>query len=104
MSEDTTFLVTLALIGGVYVAFMMILEWFKNLFGISGSSGGGGSSRGNYIKNAFQRGDKIEIVKAKGGSTLIHGQLQGWSQDSVSFFDGQNNGSYDKNGNYTYYY
>lgn len=102
MSEDTTFLLALVGIIGVYTIFVMIGQWFRNLFGISGSSGGGGS-RGNYIKQAFQRGDKIEIVMSNSGNVLIDGQLQGWSQDSVSFFDG-NNGSYDKNGNRTYYY
>ena len=103
MSEDTTFLLALVGIIGVYTIFAMIGQWFRNLFGISGSSGGGGS-RGNYIKQAFQRGDKIEIVNASGHSTLIDGYLQGWSQDMVSFTNGDQNGSYDKNGNYTFYH
>lgn len=103
MSEDTTFLFSLALLAGVYFAFMVFVEWLKSLFGVS-SSGGGSRGDPNRIVNAYQRGDKIEIVKASGHTTIMSGYLQGWSQDSVSFRDGDTTGSYDKNGSYTYYH
>lgn len=103
MSEDTAFLFALAALAGFYLAFMALVGWLKSLVSGGGSFGGGSRGGGNYIANAYQRGDKIEIVKGSGHKTLISGYLQGWSQDSVSFRDGSTTGSYDKNGSYTYY-
>ena len=65
----------------VFVVLVVAFFWY--IFSQSSS----GKSRPGNIREAFQRGNQVEIVREDGSVERVYGELRGWSSSSVNFID-----------------